>query len=93
MVIAIFLIFPKLIKPERVFFGAKKTCLWDCLNFRLQKIEMIECSRNWIKKNLIQFNYFNILVLFTEIKTKNGDEVAQNVNDDDREIFIYLEAL
>ena len=93
MVIAIFLIFPKSAKPEQIFFGTKRTCLWNCLNFRFQKIKMIECSGSWIKESLIQPNHLNTLILFTEIEAGNGDEATQNTSDNDKEISTYLKTL
>ena len=93
MAIAILSIPPESAEPERVFSGARRTCSWDRLSLRPQKIEMIECSGSWIREGLIQPNHLNTLALPTEIEAGDGDEAAQSASDDDREISTYLEAL
>ena len=76
-----------------MFFKIKRTCSWDRLSLKPQKIEIIEYSGSWIRESLIKSNHLNIMTLLTKIKIKNEDKAAQSASDDDREISTYLESL
>ena len=87
MAIAILLIPPESAEPERVFSGARRTCSWDRLSLKTEKIEIIECLGNWLREGLIRPNYLNTMELSTETPLGDEDEVDQNASDEDMEII------
>jgi hypothetical protein len=41
-------------EAERVFSGARRTCFWDRLSLRCERIEKIECVGSWLRQGLIK---------------------------------------
>ena len=95
MAITILSIPPESAEPERVFSGARRTCSWDRLRLKPQKIEMIESLGSWLREGLIKPNCLNTMDLSTEAEVVAGDEneARQNASDDEMEISTFLEAL
>ena len=92
MVIVILSIFPESAEPERTFSGARRTCLWDRLSLKTEKIEIIECLGSWLREELIKQNCF-IIDLSTDVAVEGKDEAYQNGSDVEIEMFTFLEAL
>lgn len=93
MAIAILSISPESAEPERVFSGARRTCSWDRLSLKSEKIEIIECLGSWLREGLITPNCLNTIEISTETTAGDNDETDQNAGDDDVEISAFLEAL
>ena len=93
MAIAILSIPLESAEPERVFSGARRTCSWDRLRLKPQKIEMIESLGSWLREGLIKPNCLNTMDLSTEAVIGDENEAEQNASDDEMEISTFLETL
>ena len=91
MAIAILSISPESAEAERAFSGARRTCSWDRLRLRPQKIEIIESIGSWIREGLIKPTYLNGLGVPVEHEGVDEDKVEENTSDDDMEIAGLLD--
>jgi len=53
MAINILLILAISDKPERVFLGARRTISWERMQLRVENIEKVECSKNWLRSGIL----------------------------------------
>ena len=68
---------PESAEPERAFSGARRTCSWDRLSLKTEKIEIIECLGSWLREELIGRNCF-IIDLSTDVAAEGEDEAYQH---------------
>ena len=93
MAIAILSISPESAEAERAFSGARRTCSWDRLRLRPQKIEIIESLGSWIREGLIKPTHLNGLGLSIEPEGVDEDEAEEDTSDGDMEIATLLDTL
>ena len=93
MAIAILSISPESAEAERAFSGARRTCSWDRLRLRPQKVEIIESLGSWIREGLIKPTHLNGLGLPIEPEGVEEDEAEECTSDDDMEVITFLDTL
>ena len=91
MAIAILSIPPESVEPEWVFSGARRSCSWDRLSLRPEKIEIIESLGSWIREGLIKPTQHHELDLAIEDDGAVEDDADVNTIDEDIEISTLLD--